>query len=86
MTIAERIAALEAELEPLNLAAYEAFWQLQTTGDEKWERESARLDTEIRTARLADHIRSTVDDAPPLTVEQRDRLALLLRGGPDAAA
>lgn len=49
MTIAERIAALEAELEPLNLAAYEAFWQLQTTGDEKWERESARLDTEIRT-------------------------------------
>ena len=49
MTAAERIAALEAELEPLNLAAYDAFWQLQTTGDERWEAETARLDTEIRT-------------------------------------
>lgn len=42
--------------------------------------EAARLDTEIRTARLADYIRKTVDAAPPLTAEQRDRLALLLQG------
>lgn len=42
--------------------------------------EAARLDTEIRTARLADYIRKTVDAAPPLTPEQRDKLALLLRG------
>jgi peptidyl-dipeptidase A len=49
VTIAKRVAALEAELEPLNLAAYEAFWQLQTTGEKRWEEESARLDTEIRT-------------------------------------
>ena len=49
MTPAERVDALEAELEPLNLAASEAFWQLQITGEERWESESARLDTEIRT-------------------------------------
>ena len=38
----------------------------------------------LRAERLADYIRKTVDAAPPLSVEQRDRLALLLRGG-DAA-
>jgi hypothetical protein len=43
--------------------------------------EADRLDTEIRAARLADYIRRTVDAAPPLSAEQRDRLALLLRGG-----
>lgn len=40
---------------------------------------AARRD--LRAARLADYIRRTVDLAPPLTAEQRDRLALLLRGG-----
>lgn len=44
--------------------------------------EAQRLDTEIRAERLADYIRETVDAAPPLTPEQRNRLALLLR--PDA--
>ena len=40
----------------------------------------------LRTERLADYIARTVDAAPPLTADQRDRLALLLRGGgPDAA-
>lgn len=34
----------------------------------------------LKAARLADHIRRTVAEAPPLTAEQRDRLALLLRG------
>lgn len=38
----------------------------------------------LKTERLADYIRRAVDSAPPLTPEQRDRLALLLRGGPDA--
>ena len=33
-----------------------------------------------RVTRLEDHIRRVVDAAPPLTAEQRDRLALLLRG------
>jgi hypothetical protein len=35
----------------------------------------------LKTERLAKAIQATVDTAPPLTPEQRDRLALLLRGG-----
>ncbi len=30
--------------------------------------------------RLSQHIRRVVDSAPPLTAEQRERLAVLLRG------
>ncbi len=37
----------------------------------------------MRTERLAEYIKRTVDAAPPLTEDQRDRLALLLRGGSD---
>src|SRR3954447_16685665 len=33
-----------------------------------------------RVEELGDHIRRIVEAAPPLTAEQRDRLALLLRG------
>lgn len=42
----------------------------------------------LRAASLEDYIRRAVDSAPPLTPEQRDRLALLLRsgGGLDGAA
>jgi hypothetical protein len=36
---------------------------------------------DLRAARLADYIKRTVDAAPPLTPEQCDELALLLRGG-----
>lgn len=49
MSVAELIAALEAELAPLERAANEAGWQLYTTGDERWQAESTRLETEIRT-------------------------------------
>lgn len=35
----------------------------------------------LRVERLAEFIRKTVDAAPPLDQETRDRLALLLRGG-----
>jgi hypothetical protein len=38
----------------------------------------------LRETRLAEYIQQTVDEAPPLTEEQRTRLSLLLRGG-DAA-
>ena len=38
---------------------------------------------ELREAMLAEHIAKAVAEAPPLTHEQRDRLATLLRG--DAA-
>lgn len=43
--------------------------------------EAQRLDTEIRTAALAEHVARVVDAAPPLTPEQRDRIVALLRGG-----
>lgn len=48
--------------------------------------EEARVD--LAAARLAEHIRRVVDAAPPLTPEQRERLALLLRpaGASDAPA
>lgn len=36
---------------------------------------------DLHEARLAAYITATVDAAPPLTSDQRDRLALLLRGG-----
>lgn len=35
----------------------------------------------MRAERLAEHIARVVAEAPPLTAEQRDRLAVLLRGG-----
>ncbi len=34
---------------------------------------------------LADYIRKIVDAAPPLSPAARDRLAILLRGGPDVS-
>jgi hypothetical protein len=39
----------------------------------------------LKAERLADYITRVVDAAPPLTPAQRDRLALLLRPGVDAA-
>lgn len=41
---------------------------------------------ELKAARLADYITRVVDEAPPLTGEQRNRLALLLRGTPNGGA
>lgn len=35
---------------------------------------------DLKAAQLAAHINRAVSTAPPLTAEQRDRLALLLRG------
>lgn len=39
----------------------------------------------LKAERLADYIRKTVDTAPPLTAEQRDRLSLLLNSGSKCA-
>jgi peptidyl-dipeptidase A len=47
--VAEVIEALQEELEPLERQANEAEWQLNVTGEERWEQERARLRTEIRT-------------------------------------
>lgn len=43
------------------------------------------LRRQLKAERLEEYIQRTVDSAPPLTTEQRSRLALLLSGGPDAA-
>lgn len=55
-------------------------------GDDAAATESRR---DLKAARLEDHIRKTVDEAPPLTDEQRARLAQLLQptagGNHDAA-
>lgn len=40
---------------------------------------------DLRAARAEDYVRRLVDEAPPLTDEQRDRLALLLRRRPGRA-
>lgn len=40
---------------------------------------SARRD--LAAERIAEHIAKVVAEAPPLSAEQRDRLAVLLRGG-----
>ena len=40
------------------------------------------LRARLKAERLEDYIRRTVDAAPPLTPEQRGRLAVLLRGEP----
>ena len=36
---------------------------------------------ELATARIAEYVSAVVASAPPLTPEQRDRIASLLRGG-----
>lgn len=41
---------------------------------------------QLKVERLADYITRTVNAAPALTTEQRDRLALLLRPSPGTAA
>ena len=38
------------------------------------------LAAEFKADRLSQYIKRVVDSAPPLTAQQRDRLALLLRG------
>lgn len=40
----------------------------------------------LKAERLADYIRKTVDAAPELSPEQRDRLSLLLNSGGNRAA
>ncbi|WP_431920476.1 hypothetical protein [Nonomuraea jabiensis] len=43
--------------------------------------ETVDAQRDFRVERAENYIRRLVDEAPPLTAEQRDRLALLLRGG-----
>lgn len=43
--------------------------------------DTTELRRQLKAERLEVHIAKTVAEWPPLTPEQRDRLALLLRGG-----
>jgi hypothetical protein len=43
------------------------------------------LRAQLKAERLEEYIERVVSEAPPLTAEQRDRLALLLRGGDQVA-
>lgn len=45
----------------------------------------SRLRAEYAAARIVDFVERTVSAAPPLTQEQRERLAGLFSGGSDAA-
>lgn len=47
----------------------------------RWRKPNAEaLRRDLAAVRLEDYIKRVVDSAPPLTVEQRDHLALLLHG------
>src|SRR5262249_20332377 len=46
--LAARIDDLTAELQPLQKAVNEAAWELNVTGEERWQEEVARLSKEIR--------------------------------------
>ena len=43
------------------------------------------LRRQLKAERLAEHVKQVVDSAPPLTADQRARVAALLTGGGDAA-
>lgn len=43
--------------------------------------ELAEARQNLRAAKLEDHIRKAVAEAPPLSDEQRDRIVAILRGG-----
>ena len=44
------------------------------------DKKTDELAADFKADRLARYIRRVVDEAPPLSAEQRDRLAVLLRG------
>jgi hypothetical protein len=52
-----------------------------TAADERFPRltDANELHRQLRTERIEEHIQRTVDAAPPLTPEQRDRLTAILR-------
>ncbi len=50
------------------------------------DRDPSDLRRDLRAAQIEAAIRKAVDAAPPLTPEQRTRIALLLRGSGGAAA
>ena len=79
--LAEFVERLVAELAPLELEHNEAFWLANTTGDPRYEAESARLEAAMRKlfARREAYARlSRLRDAGPLADPLLDRELLLL--------
>lgn len=63
--------------------------QIATTLQRDPNADVSQLRQQLKAERLADYIKRTVEAAPPLTDEQRDRLVLILRsttGGASGAA
>jgi len=54
--------------------------------DKRPELEITALRRDLRAERLEEHIKSIVNQAPPLTEDQRSRIAALLQGGGSSAA
>jgi hypothetical protein len=91
-----RAAASERQVEPLTIARAGDYlgteeWLNRRAGVAAFSRDRKRHDPGLsavshpgaeawRVEQLENHIRRVVDAAPPLTAEQRDKLALLLRG------
>ena len=55
--------------------------QGQFAAARRWGRDSHDLERDYAAERLAEHVAKVVAQAPPLTPAQRDRIAVLLRGG-----
>ena len=55
--------------------------QGQVAAARRWGRDSLDLDRDYAAERLAEYVERTLAAAPPLTPAQRDRIAVLLRGG-----
>lgn len=52
----------------------------QIAARKRWGTDDTQARQALKSSRAEDYVRKLVDEAPPLTPEQRDRLALLLRG------
>lgn len=55
--------------------------QIATTKKADPEADVTDLRRQLKAERLEDYVRRTVDGAPPLTSQQRERIARLLLGG-----
>ncbi len=81
-TLALHIDELVREIEPLHLRHNQAVWLANTTGDARYEEESARLDTQIRTLfsrrEPYQQLRAIAAACPPLDPLLQRQLVLLL--------
>ena len=64
-----------------NLRANGALRESNSEGKRPDDPDLVKARRDLKAARLEDYIKKTVDAAPPLSREQLDRLAILLRGG-----